>query len=63
MKERPRGAMDSVQLPKLNRLKIRIDDFCAPTLNQIRQFIKIVEDANDRKEVGISLTCFLTNDI
>nr|CAB3240204.1 dual specificity protein phosphatase 23-like [Phallusia mammillata] len=71
MKERPAGAMESVQLPKLNRLKIRIDDFCAPTLNQIRQFIKIVEDANDRKEAvavhcangngrtGTMLACYL----
>jgi len=51
MKQRPQGALECVQLPKLNRLKIRIDDFCAPTVNQIKHFIRIVEDANDRKEV------------
>ncbi|XP_002124559.3 dual specificity protein phosphatase 23-like [Ciona intestinalis] len=71
MKQRPTNAMESVQLPKLNRLKIRIDDYCAPTLNQIRQFIRIVEDANDRKEAvavhcangkgisGTMLACYL----
>ncbi|XP_076805711.1 dual specificity protein phosphatase 23-like [Clavelina lepadiformis] len=71
MKQRPQGALESIQLPKLNRLKIRIDDFCAPSLNQIKQFVRIVEDANDRKEAvavhcengngrsGTMLACYL----
>jgi len=57
MKQRPRGAMESVQLPKLNRLKIRIEDNCAPTLYQIKQFLRIVEDANDKREVMFGAVC------
>lgn len=51
MKHKPEGAVDSIQLPKLNRIKIRIEDFCAPTLQQVKHFVKLVEDANDRNEV------------
>lgn len=51
MKHQPEGAVTSLQVPKINRLKIRIEDFCAPTIEQIKQFIKFVEIANHRQEV------------
>lgn len=37
--------------PELNLHHIRIHDFCAPTFDQIKRFLAIVEEANSKGEV------------
>ncbi|KAG9466994.1 hypothetical protein GDO78_015791, partial [Eleutherodactylus coqui] len=38
--------------PGITFHRIRIQDFCPPSLEQIKTFLKIVEDARAKKEVG-----------
>ncbi|KAJ8402826.1 hypothetical protein AAFF_G00361400 [Aldrovandia affinis] len=41
---------------KLHRIKI--DDFCAPSIDQIERFLSIVEEANSKGE-GVAVHCLL----
>ncbi|CAH2327144.1 dual specificity phosphatase 23 isoform X2 [Pelobates cultripes] len=42
--------------PGITLHRIRIVDFCPPSLDQIKSFLKIVEDANAKKE-GVAVHC------
>lgn len=42
--------------PGIQMHHIKIDDFCSPSLDQIKRFMKIVEDANAKGE-GVGVHC------
>ncbi|XP_026858230.2 dual specificity protein phosphatase 23b [Electrophorus electricus] len=44
--------------PELTLHHIRIHDFCAPTFDQIKRFLAIVEEANFKGE-GVAVHCLL----
>ncbi|KAJ8353337.1 hypothetical protein SKAU_G00209040 [Synaphobranchus kaupii] len=44
--------------PELKLHCVKIDDFCAPSMDQIKRFLSIVEEANSKGE-GVAVHCLL----